>query len=181
MQTTEYVQSKFMITGGKYTNMKLQKKWWRCGEAPCRVLFNMYRAYLSQETLEGSKDMITTSLEHWRWAFFKIESNCDSVDSIMCASFNNRIMEARFYPVISMNEAIRKKVMVRIQENRARAEKWNGTICPNILKKFMMNIERYGKCVVVLWNGDDGFEVQEREGKRYIVNLQKGDSTCRYW
>lgn len=45
-------------------------------------VFNMYRAYLSQETLEGSKDMITTSLEHWRWAFFKIESNCDSVDSV---------------------------------------------------------------------------------------------------
>jgi hypothetical protein len=31
----------------KYTNKKLQKKWWRCAKASCRVLFNLYRAYLT--------------------------------------------------------------------------------------------------------------------------------------
>ena len=29
----------------KYTDKKLQKKWWRCAKAPCRTLFNLYRAY----------------------------------------------------------------------------------------------------------------------------------------
>lgn len=139
-------------------------------KAPCKVLFNLYRAYLAQETPEGAKDMMTTLPEHWSRAFFRIGSNCDSVHNNMCESFNNSIMEARFYPVISMNEAIRKKVMVRIQENKARAQKWNATICPNIFKKLKMNIERSGR-YNVLWNGDDGFEVQEREDKRYIVNL----------
>jgi hypothetical protein len=67
-------------------------------------------------------------------------------------------MDARFYPVISMNETIRKKVMVRIQENRTKAKKWTGTICPNVFKKLKMNNERSG-CCLVLWNGADGFEV----------------------
>jgi hypothetical protein len=32
-------------------------------------------------------------------------------------------MDARFYPMISMNEAIRKKVMVQIKENRTKAKR----------------------------------------------------------
>jgi len=164
----------------KYTDKKLQKKWWRCAKSSCRVLFNLNRAYLAQDTPAGAKDMISTSPEHWSRAFFRLGSNCDSVDNNMCESFNNSIMDARFYPVISMNEAIRKKVMVIIQENRAKTEKWAGTICPNIFKKLKMNIERSGKCIV-LWNGEHGFEVQENEDRRYTVNLQEWSCSCRYW
>jgi hypothetical protein len=143
------------------------------------MLFNFNRALLAQDTPEGAKDMMNTSPEHWSRAFFRLGSNYDLVDN-MCESFNNSIMDARFYPVISMNEAIRKKVMVRIQENRTKAERWTGTVCPNIFKKLKVNIERSGRCDV-LWNGQDGFEVQEREDRRYIVNLNQRSCTCRYW
>jgi hypothetical protein len=115
----------------KYIDKKLQKKWWRCAKASSRPLFNLYRAYLAQET-PGAKDMMKTSPEHWSRAFFKLRSNCDSVDNNMCESFNNSIMEARFYPVISMCEHIRKKLMVRIQENRTRSAKWTRMVCPNV-------------------------------------------------
>ncbi|CAN6170656.1 unnamed protein product, partial [Urochloa humidicola] len=43
-----------------------------------------------------------------------------------------------------------------------------------------INIIRSAKCVV-LWNGKDGFEVQEKEHRRYIVNLEQRTCTCRYW
>ena len=164
----------------KYTDKKLQKKWWRCAKASSRPLFNLYRAYLGQETPEGAKDMMKTSLEHWSRAFFKLGSNYDSVDNNMCESFNNSIMEARFYPVISMCEHIRKKLMVRIQENRTGSSKWTGMVCSNVFKKLKMNIELSSKCYV-LWNGEDGFEVQERDDRKYIVNLQKRECSCRYW
>jgi hypothetical protein len=98
----------------------------------------------------------------------------------MCESFNNSIMDARFYLVISMMEAIRKKKMVRIQENRTKAERWIGTICPNIFRKLKLNIERSRRCIV-LWNGAEGFEVQEKEDRKYVVNLQLRTCTCMYW
>ena len=163
-----------------HTDKELQKKWWGCAKAPNRILFNYNRARLAQDTPQGAQDMMKTSPEHWSRAFFRLGSNCDSVDNNLCESFNNCIMDARFFPVISMNEAIRKKLMVRIQENRARAEKWTGTICPNIFKKLKVNIIRSGKCDV-LWNGDDGFEVQEKETHRFIVNLEQRTCSCRYW
>ena len=124
--------------------------------------------------------MLRTSPEHWSKAFFKLGSNCDSVDNNMCESFNNCIMDSRFLPVISMNEIIRCKVMVRIQENRTKAEKWQGTICPNIFKKLKLNIERSGKCYV-LWNGQDGFEVKEKDKMKFTVNLAQRTCSCRYW
>nr|XP_025880283.1 uncharacterized protein LOC112938371 [Oryza sativa Japonica Group] len=164
----------------RYTNQKLQKKFWNCAKSSCRELFNYNRAKLVQDTPQGAKDMITTAPEHWSRAFFQLGSNCDSVDNNMCESFNNSIMDSRFFPVISMNEAIRCKVMVRIADNRTKADKWQGTICPNIFKKLKLNIERSGQCYV-LWNGQHGFEVQEKEKKKYTVNL--GQKTCsrRYW
>ena len=60
--------------------------------------------------------MISTLPEHWSRAYFRLGSNCDSVDNNIYEAFNHNIMEARFYPVISMCEAIIKKLMVRIQE-----------------------------------------------------------------
>ncbi|XP_039850356.1 uncharacterized protein LOC120708958 [Panicum virgatum] len=164
----------------KYTDKDLQKKWWRCAKSSCSTQFNYNRALLAKETPAGARDMMNTAPEHWSRAFFKLGSNCDSVDNNLCESFNHCIIDARFLPVISMNEAIRRKVMVGIQENRAKAEKWKGTICPNIFKKLKMNIVRSGN-YYVLWNGQDGFEVQEKEHRRYTVNLQERTCTCRYW
>jgi hypothetical protein len=89
-------------------------------------------------------------------------------------------MDSRFLPVISMNEIIRRKVMVRIQENRAKVEKWTGAICPNVFKKLKLNIERSGSCYV-LWNGQDGFEVKEKDKMKWTVNLEQRTCTCRYW
>ena len=119
-----------------------QKICWACAKTSDITLFNYHRAKLAQKTVEGAKDIMKTNPEHWSRAFFKLGSYCDSVENNMCESFNNSIMRARFYPVITSHEIIRKKVMARIQENRAKPEKWSGKICPNIFKKLPLNIKR---------------------------------------
>ena len=50
-------------------------------------------------------------------------------------------MRARFYPIISSMEIMRRKVMARIAENKAKSENWSGTICPNIFKKLKLNVK----------------------------------------
>lgn len=70
-------------------------------------------------------------------------------------------MDARFFPMVPMHEAIRKKMMVRIQENRARAEKWHGIICPNIFKTLRVNIQKYGN---VMFYGMERKGLKFREG-----------------
>jgi hypothetical protein len=89
-------------------------------------------------------------------------------------------MRARFYPIISSMEIMRRKVMARIAENKAKSEGWRGTICPNIFKKLNLNVKRSRICTV-LYNGIDGFEVMEGQHRRFTVNLEKLTCSCRYW
>ena len=98
----------------------------------------------------------------------------------MCESFNNSIVESRFLSILSMLEAIRCRVMVRIQENGTRSDLWQGAICPNLFRKLKLNITRSAQCDV-LWNGKEGFEVREKDRMKYTINLEQRNCSCRYW
>jgi hypothetical protein len=95
------------------------KRFWKCAKAPCIMLFNLARARLARETRVGAQAILNTHHQHWSRAWFRLGSNYDSVDNNICESFNKLIVEARFFPIITMLETIRRKVMVRIQEQRS--------------------------------------------------------------
>lgn len=84
------------------------------------MLFNLARAKLAQKTIAGAQAIMNTHPQHWSRAWFRLGSNCDLVDNNFCESFNKWIIEARFFPIITMLETIRRKVMVRIQEQRTK-------------------------------------------------------------
>jgi len=142
----------------KYKKKEWQKKWWRCAKASRPLLFNLARAKLAQETREGAQAVMNTDPSHWSRAWFRLGSNFDSVDNNLCESFNKWIVEARFYPIITMLEIIRRKVMVRIQENITKIHRWNTVICPNILKKVNTYITSSRYCHAVC-NGNEKYEV----------------------
>ena len=48
------------------------------------------------------------------------------------------------------------------------------------VKKLKLNIRRSGICQVI-WNGKEGFEVQEGSRRRFTVNLETWKCSCRYW
>lgn len=166
----------------KHRDHELQKKFWAIAKAANREDFMYRKAKLALETPEGAKDLIWLEPKHWARAFFQVGSKCDSVDNNICESFNNLIIESRFYPIISMLEKIRCQMMKRIQENRTNSEKWHGTIWPNIFKKLKVSIKLTANCDV-LWNGKDGFEVKHTSGRgrRYTVNLEKRTCSCGYF
>jgi hypothetical protein len=126
----------------KHRDHEWQKKFWAVAKACNKQDFNYYKAKLAQETPDGVKDMMKTEPVHWARAFFPEGTNCESVDNNLCESFNHAIVDARFYPIISMMEKIRKKIFVRIQEQREKGEKMTGKICPGIFKKLKKSIAR---------------------------------------
>jgi transposase-like protein len=91
----------------KHRAHEWQKKFWAVAKASNKQDFNYNKAKLAQETPEGVKGMMRTDPEHWARAFFPVGSKCESVDNNLCESFNHAIVDARFYPIISMQEKIR--------------------------------------------------------------------------
>jgi len=162
-----------------FTDKDWQKKFWACAKAPCVMLFNLARARLARETREGAQAILNTHPQHWSRAWFRLGSNCDSVDNNLCESFNKWIVQARFFPIITMLETIRRKVMVRIHDNVTKSARWNTIICPNILKKLNAYITFSGNCHGIC-NGAEKFEVQQWDN-RFTVDLVKKECSCRYW
>lgn len=163
----------------KHKKKEWQKKFWNCAKAPCITLFNLAKARLAKERQAGAKAIMNTDPHHWSRAWFRIGSNCDSVDNNMCESFNKWILDARFFPIITMLETIRRKVMVRIQSNRSKSSSWNTVICPNILKKMNYYISLSSVCHAIS-NGQDQFEVKHYNNT-FTVDLNKKECSCRYW
>ncbi len=145
------------------------------------MLFNLARAKLAEETVDGAAAIMRTDPHHWSRAWFRLGSDCDSVDNNISESFNKWIIEARCLPLISCLENIRQNVMIRIQQNRTESDKWHGTICPNVLKKLKKSIDSSAYCHPI-WNGEDAYEVRhEYTGHRFTVNLKERTCSCRYW
>ena len=143
------------------------------------MLFNLARARLAQKTREGAQAILNTHPQHWSRAWFRLGSNCDSVDNNICESFNKWIIEARFFPIITMLETIRRKVMVRIQEQRTKLGKWTSVICPNINKKLNVYISLSAHCHAIC-NGEEKYEVKHYDNG-FTVDLVSKTCSCRYW
>jgi len=163
----------------KYKKKEYQKMFWKCAKASCITLFNIARAELAEKTAEGAQAIMNTSPHHWSRAWMKLGANCDSVDNNNCESFNKWIVEPRHFPIISLLESIRCKVMIRIQEMATKATRWQQVICPNILKKVKAMAKSSAYCHAISC-GRDQYEVQHNDHK-WTVDLEKKTCSCRYW
>jgi hypothetical protein len=166
----------------KHRHHEFQKMFWAIAKSCNREDFMYNKAKLAQKTPEGAKDIMKTDPKHWARSFFELGVKCESVDNNLCESFNHAIIDARFYPIITMLEKIRGKVFVRVQEQREKGAKMHGTICPAIFKKLKISI-KMTQFLEVMWNGKEGFEVKHLKGRqrRYTVNLQNRTCSCGYF
>ncbi|WVZ51299.1 hypothetical protein U9M48_002454 [Paspalum notatum var. saurae] len=138
-----------------------------CAKAPCMTLFNLAKARLAKRTPQGAQGIMQPIPKDWSGAWFRLGSNCDSVDNNMCESFNKWIVEARFYPIITMLEAIRRKVM-----NQGREPEHIDM--PKYLEEseFIYYTIKFLSCYR---NGQHRFEVQHF-ANRFTVDLGKKQS-----
>ena len=128
----------------KFKQKKYQKLFWRCAKSSSMSLFNYNLSILREKTPAGADAIMRQDPHHWSRAWFQLGSFCDSVDNNMCESFNHWVLKARFLPIISMLEGIRRQVMVRIQENRSTVDRWTRLIYPNTFKKISTYISIFG-------------------------------------
>ena len=123
-QSIEIVLGTYMLIGGRIIETRNDRSFfWCCAKASSPMLFNLARAQLAQETVKGALAIMKTHPHHWSQGWFRLGSDCDSVDYNIFESSKKGIIEARCLPIISSLESIRQKLMIRIQENKTKSEK----------------------------------------------------------
>lgn len=127
-------------------------------------------------------DVVQYPLHQWTKALFTTESKCDVVDNNMCETYNGWILDARFKPIRSMLDDIRRQVMNRIKKKMMFSNTWITDIAPRPLEKLEKN-KVLSHNWYVEFNGDEGFEItnMSNAANQHTVHLKKKTCTCREW
>ncbi|KAL4283290.1 hypothetical protein GQ457_16G008550 [Hibiscus cannabinus] len=154
----------------------LQLLFWNCCKATTQPLFRKHVDRICKLKPKAYDDLMEKDHSHWSKAFFSIRSKCDAIDNNFCEAFNSAIIGVRFKSIISMFEDIRHYVMHRLVEHKKKLISWKGEFCPRIAKKLEEHKARSSFCHV-LWNGADGYEVQNHANQPPPMATHPGPSS----
>nr|GMC89470.1 uncharacterized protein LOC109174707 [Ipomoea batatas] len=117
---------------------------------------------------------------HYCRAFFSSFPNCDILLNNLCESWNSSILQFRENGIMTMCENIRLYLMVRMQQNRDNMKKYHLKICPKIMKLVEEAKDKSNDCTAYR-SKDDVYEVEDRYGRKYKVDLSQYHYSCRRW
>ncbi|KAH0727461.1 hypothetical protein KY290_004313 [Solanum tuberosum] len=118
----------------------------------------------------------------WSRSHFSPLPKCDILLNNQCEVFNKFMLDARDKSIVKLLEIIRHLLMIRINSNREKAEKWNlNDICPTIKKKLAKTMKKTVNYILKrsnMWN----YEVIGLvEGDNWVVDLYNRTCSCRQW
>ncbi|XP_059458358.1 uncharacterized protein LOC132187952 [Corylus avellana] len=116
----------------------------------------------------------------WSRHAFRNYSCSDILTNNTAECFNAWILEARDKPILGCMELIRRQLMGRFNQKRARAETSKNEICPKIVKKLERN-KSLARNYICHWSNRLQFEVNHSHEPRRIVDLGRRTCGCGRW
>ncbi|WCJ39720.1 hypothetical protein M5689_020686 [Euphorbia peplus] len=171
-----------------YTNFRehfkgkaLKDLLWNCARASYVQRFDRALEALKAENVQAYEWLLHPDRPTFCWtrAYFKTHAQCDMLLNNLCECFNKYILDARGLPIISLNEAMKVKIMRRLKKKKDQMEKYKGKICPKVQVKLNKLIDIAANHQVEFSGGPRASVTAN--GGPYIVNLEEKTCTCRRW
>ncbi|CAE6157678.1 unnamed protein product [Arabidopsis arenosa] len=115
--------------------------------------------------------------EHWTRSHF-VGNRYNFMTSNIAESLNNVLTMARDYPVISILESIRTTLVTWFALRRQAAQLEDNILPPKVNDMVIENYEKGAGCAVIKI-GEGLYEVREKGGAAFAVNLCERTCTCR--
>ena len=166
----------------RWRGQERKKYFWKCAKSSNENQLQRKMEKLATMGKDIVQDMIEYPIHQWVRAFFPEIIKCDMVDNNISETFNGWILNARYLPIITMLDEIRRSVMIRIAKRREFAKTWICDISPMAMKRIERNKSKSFDWQMV-FNGEDGYEILSVKNvrKRHVVSLLKWTCTCREW
>lgn len=120
--------------------------------------------------------LIDIGFKHWTRVHFT-GNRYDVMTSNIAESWNSVLREAREYPIMALVEYIRSKLMTWFSERRNVTDNGSGRFTPRVLEIVAGNFEQSGGMLATKINSLE-YEVQDKEGASFHVNLSTNSCTC---
>ncbi|XP_057791096.1 uncharacterized protein LOC131008220 [Salvia miltiorrhiza] len=158
---------------------ELTKQFWICAWSTYEEDFKQNLTKIGDIKKKAAEELLKYPPHTWCRAYQDFRSSTHMVDNNISESFNSSLLEARSKPNISMLEDIRMMVMNQFKERKRSSALWKCDWSPATMKVFQAAREDSMSCII-LWNGDNGYEVGEGLDKHTVL-LDKMQCTCRAW
>ncbi|XP_073126653.1 uncharacterized protein [Henckelia pumila] len=162
-----------------FRGVAIKNALWAAARATRVEVFNKRMEQLKKIDENAYKWLAKKPEHHWSKSYFSTVPKYDILLNNMCECFNSFILDAREKPIIPMFKAIRNLLMVRFQKNRAKAEKWNGVICPKIkavLSKYYLEASGYS----LMMSDETHYHISGPD-QQHSVDLSRMTCSCRKW
>ncbi|XP_042519195.1 uncharacterized protein LOC122092973 [Macadamia integrifolia] len=116
----------------------------------------------------------------WSRHAFDVGARSDHITNNMTESFNHWIGDLRSKPILTLVDHLRVKIMGWLHRRYEKATMWEGKVTPKVMVKLnkVQQEARYCRCQL---GGEGQFEVLDRFGNRFVVNLNHYRCDCRVW
>ena len=101
-----------------YRGKALKEQLWNCAKATSLPAYEKAMDILNGMSSGACEYMKKIDPHHWSRSHFQIKYKCDILLNNLCECFNNHILETRIKGIVTMNEIIRTKLMIRIQKKK---------------------------------------------------------------
>ena len=141
-------------------------------------LTEFYTAFNEIKNINAScaEYLIGIGFEHWARAHFP-GNRYNIMTSNVAETWNSVLREAREYPITALVEYIRVKLMNWFAERRNVPQVGNGRLTVRVKEIVEENFQNSGGMLVRRIN-DVGFEVKDKDGCSYHVNLATKSCSC---
>ncbi|KAJ9548062.1 hypothetical protein OSB04_020605 [Centaurea solstitialis] len=153
---------------------------WRCASATTIPQFHAEMEELRKFNAETYNWLKQIPPHHWSRSHFTGRAVCDVLLNNMCEVFNKQLLGGRDKPILTALEFIREYLMRRLALVQKVIDKTHGPLTPTIAK-MLIKTKKEASQLVVLWNGEDDYQIKGAWGEQCCVNLVNKFCSCRKW
>ncbi|XP_073138705.1 uncharacterized protein [Henckelia pumila] len=161
-----------------YPDPKLKGLYWDAVRATNEFDFKHAIDSIKSVNKDAWKWLLQDEPKHWPLHAFDHHVKVDHVTNNMTESFNAWIEKSRQFPILTLLEYIRRKVMKKIYKRFEKGNAWESEIPPMVRKK-LNQARKNSRHIQGLSNGDK-YEVYDNE-RTCLVNLDKKTCQCGMW
>ncbi|XP_042497524.1 uncharacterized protein LOC122076265 [Macadamia integrifolia] len=164
----------------KHPGMLLRLHFWAASQASTELQFQKEMNSIKEIKENAYMYLNETPSRMWSRHAFDVGARSDHITNNMTESFNQWIGDLRSKPILTLVDHLRVKIMGRLHRRYEKATMWEGKVTPRVMVKLnkVQQEARHCKCQPA---GEGQFEVLDRFGNRFVINLNHYICDCRVW
>nr|XP_043616087.1 uncharacterized protein LOC122588004 [Erigeron canadensis] len=154
-----------------YSGVEFRNLFWKAAKSSYQAQYESVMREIQVVNPNAYRYLLHRNPRSWCRAFFEIHRGCEAVENGFSECWNSVLLKVRNKTIITLLEALRVIVMLRLESLRELSQGWEHDVCPSIRKK-LEAIKNERTCWLTIHAGGSLFEVRNYNNA-YTVDMDE--------